>query len=216
MKSWLEKARNIIKKDSHDLVEPLFDEASSQLADSLFHYAVPDLARDLPVIKYFKMGADLYSSYKVLALRKKMKAFLESLLVGGFGISAYEKLEQHEKETMIDVLVTELDSQTDRLQSEALGLLFIAYVRQAIDRLTFLGIAHELKNTNPLLFYFNVDGIGVTEKYKTKELAISGPVHYLPSSFYSDGTDKLQFSSEGPFLTNLGKAFYNNVYLPMS
>lgn len=202
--------------DAPDLVEPFFDEASTKVASELFHQALPELAKDIPILKYIKTGIDQYSIYKTNKLYRKMRVFLKSLIDGEFNMDAYNALKQEEKEAMVDILVTELDNQTDDLQSEALGLLFVAYIEQRIDRLIFMGIAHELKNTNPLAFYFNVDSIRVTEKYKDKDLAISGPVHYLPSSFYSDGTDKLQFSSEGPFLTNLGRAFYDNVYRPMS
>lgn len=205
-----------IADDAPDLVEPFFDEASTRLAGELFHQALPELAKELPILRYIKTGMDQYSIYRTNKLYRKMRVFLKSLIDGQFNMNAYNALKQEEKEAMIDILVTELDNQTDDLQSEALGLLFVAYIERRIDRLIFMGIAHELKNTNPLAFYFNVDSIGVTEKYKDKDLAISGPVHYLPSSFYSDGTDKLSFSSEGPFLTNLGRAFYNNVYKPMS
>jgi hypothetical protein len=212
----MKKVKGILRREAPDLVEPLLDEAAGKLANQLFHHAMPELAKDLPVIKYIKTGSDMYSTYKLMSLHKKMRAFLQSLLDGRFDITVYESLKSEEKATMIDILVTELDNQTDKLQSEALGLLFVAYIQKKIDRLTFLGIAHELKNTNPLLFYFNVDSIGVTEKYKDKDLALYGPVHYLPSSFYSNGTDRLQLSSDGPFLTSLGRAFYENVYVPMS
>ncbi len=212
----MEKAKENIKRDAPDLAEPFLDEVTNAVAEKLFHEALPELAKDLPVIKYFSAGADLYGTYKVHKLRKRMAVFLKSLIDGKFDVEAYGALEQEEKEAMIDIVVTELDNQTDNLQSEALGLLFVAYIQKKIDRLAFLGIAHELKNTNPLAFYFNMDSIVVREKFKAKELAVSGPVHYLPSSFYSNGTDKLQFSSDGPFLTNLGKAFYENVYKPMA
>lgn len=212
----MRKIKKIIQDESPDLVEPFLDEAANSLANKLFHFAMSGLASDLPVIKYAKTGVDLYGAYKLSRLQKKMKVFLQSLIDGQFSIDDYNALEQSEKETMIDILVTELDSQTDSLQSEALGILFVAYVQRKIDRLTFLGIAHELKNTNPLLFYFNVDSISVEEMYKDKNLAISGPIHYLPSAFYSNETDKFQFTSDGPFLTDLGKSFYENVYAPMS
>ena len=129
----------------------------------------------------------------------------------------FNRLPPDEQKHVIDILVTELDNQSDDLQSKAMGYLFNAYISGSIDRLMFMGIAHELRNTNPLVFYFNVDnvdGYNLTPQ-SSGATSISGPVHYLPNSFVSNSTDKLMFSSE-LYLTNLGQAFFDNVYLPMN
>lgn len=71
----------------------------------------------------------------------------------------FNRLPPDEQKHVIDILVTELDNQSDDLQSKAMGYLFNAYISGSIDRLMFMGIAHELRNTNPLVFYFNVDNV---------------------------------------------------------
>ena len=142
-----------------------------------------------------------------------MTSFLQALIDGKFSVDNYLALSDEERQLVLDILVTELDAQTDDMQSEALALLFNTYTRKDIDRLTFHGIAHELKSTNPLAFSFNTDGFNLrTVKAGT---IVEGPLHYLPSSFYSTQTDMIQFSSMY-FLTNLGEAFFTHVYNPMS
>lgn len=202
-----------VTSDAPDLVEPLFDEASDKLSRELFGAVMPDLVKDLPVLKYAQSAKDIYTAFRIYKLRKRMTSFLQALIDGKFNIDDYLALLDEERQLVLDILVTELDSQTDNMQSEALALLFNAYIRKDIERLTFHGVAHELKGTNPLTFSFNTDGFNLrTIKAGT---IVEGPLHYLPSSFYSSQTDVIQFSSMY-FLTNLGEAFFTHVYYPMS
>lgn len=210
-----------------DLVEPFLDEASSKVAKEIFSTALPEIAKDLPVLKYIKTASDLYGAYRILKLNKRIKAFVDAIHAGGFRVEDFRKLSQDDQSKVVDVIITELDNHTDNLQSEALGHLFSAYISEKIDRLTFLGVAHELKNTNPLVFYFNVDGYAYKQKrpdigtdlgYTVRKSGItldSGPIHYLPASFKSNSTDMIAYSSM-TFMTNLGEAFFKYVYEPMS
>jgi hypothetical protein len=197
-----------------DLAEPFFDEASTTIAREVFGATLPDVVKELPVLKYIKTASDIYSTYRLQKIHRRLKAFLSALIAGNFTLDEFSKLSADDQKYVVDILVTELDSQSDDMQSEAMGYLFNAYIAGSIDRLMFMGIAHELKNANPLVFYFNVDSYNLTPR-NTGTTIDSGPVHYLPASFVANGTDKLAFSSE-LYLTNLGQAFFDNVYNPMS
>ncbi len=195
-----------------DALEPVLDEASEQLSRELFGAAMPELIKDLPILKYVKTASDVYTTFRMYKLKKRMTRFLHSLLDGGFQVADYEALGSEEKQLIIDILVTELDAQTDDMQSEALALLFMSYINGSIDRLMFHGISHELKNTNPLVFYFSVDGF--TLHTMKGGVRIEGPLHYLPASFYANFSESFAFSTDN-LLTNLGQAFFTHIYEPM-
>lgn len=201
-----------IKNDTPDLLEPILDEASEKLSRELFGAAMPELIKNLPVLRSVKTAGDIYSAFRIHKLQKRMTRFLHSLIEGLFSIDQYQALSDEERQLILDILVTELDSQTDDMQSEALALLFNAYVRKNVDRLMFHGVAHELKGVNPLTFYFGVDGFNLsTIKAGT---IIRGPLHYLPASFHASYAEGIQFSNE-EFLTNLGQTFFTIIYEPM-
>lgn len=203
-----------VVNDLPDLTEPFFDEASMIIAKDVFGATLPEIVRELPLLKYIKTASDIYSTYRLQKLHRRLKSFLGALIAGSFSLEDFNKLTSNEQKHVVDILVTELDNQADDLQSEAMGYLFNAYIGGLIERLMFMGIAHELKNTNPLVFYFNVDSYILTER-KAGTTIDGGPIHYLPTSFFSSTTDTLAFSSE-LYLTNLGKAFFENIYIPMS
>ncbi len=215
--------------DIPDLAEPFLDEASSKIAKELFSTALPDLVKDLPILKYIKTATDIYGAYRITMLNRRIRAFIAAIQAGNFDIEDFRNLSKSEQSQVVDVLMTELDNHTDDLQSEALGYLFAAYVSGKIDRLIFIGVAHELKNTNPLVFYFNVDSysyelrnensnfdgldFGFTKRPSGTTID-NGPVQYLPAAFKSNSTAKLAFSSE-LYMSNLGEAFFEHVYSPM-
>jgi len=211
----VKKITNIIGDAAPDLGEQYLDEASTVLAKELLGVVLPEFAKELPVIKYIKTGSDVYSVYKVNKLQRRLKAFLGALIDGKFVIEDFYKLTLEEQRQVIDILVTELDNQSDDYQSEAMGYLFNAYITGKLHRLTFLGIAHELKNTNPLVFYFNVDGYKLAQNMGGTEIEL-GPINYLPSAFITASTDKVITATGHTFLTKLGEAFFENVYEPMS
>ncbi|MFZ2125008.1 MAG: hypothetical protein WA087_00515 [Candidatus Saccharimonadales bacterium] len=224
------KIIKIIKNDAADITEPLLDEGVSTLMKDVFGVVVPELAKDIPILKSVKTATDIYSAIRLTRLSKRMASFARALQLGDFNIDDLNNLPKEEQVILIDTVVTELDNHTDTLQSEALGYLFKAYVSGKIDRLAFTGIAHELKNTNPLVFYFNVDGyttkqppklppnatndgfVFTTRKYGTT--IDSGPVDYLPAAFKSNSSSVMQFTTE-TILTNLGEVFFEYVYNPM-
>jgi len=224
------KIVKIVKNDGADLVEPLLDEGVSTLMRSIFGIAVPELAKDVPILKSIKTASDIYGAIRLARLGKRMKFFAKALQDGKFSINDLNNLSHEEQISLVDTVVTELDNHTDDFQSEALGYLFRAYVLGEIDRLAFTGIAHELKNTNPLVFYFNVDSYITKQPPKIPPLAPdygfvftsrkygttidSGPVDYLPAAFKSNSSNTMQFTTE-TLLSDMGELFFEYVYNPM-
>lgn len=217
-----------IASDAPDLAEPILDEASSKIMKEVFGAVMPGVIKDLPVIKYVKTAGDVYGAFRLHKLTRRAMAFATAIKASELDIDEFSKLDPAMQTMVADIIVTELDNHADDLQSEALGYLFTAYVCGKIERLTFLGVAHEIKNTNPLVFYFNVDAYGYElardkleppdfdyTQHKRGTTINSGPIQYLPASFKTNSTNKLAFSSE-LYMTNLGEAFFEHVYEPMS
>ncbi len=202
-----------LSDDADDLLEPFLDEGARRIGSRIFKAGLPDLAEETPVLKWAKLGYDMYSMHKMNKLRKRMAAFLSALEAEAFELEQFEELDQSLQTMVIEILINELDLQNDNYQAEALALLFNAYIKKEIDRLMFQGVAHELKNANPLTFYFNVDSIVVTENQGRLRI-VSGPMHYLPAAFVSGTNDQFETSSDN-LLTNIGRTFYEVIYVPM-
>jgi len=203
----------VTAKEGDELAEPLFDVASEQILKGIFGIALPEFAKDLPLLKYAKTAVDLYSAHKLSRLHRRMEAFLKGITEGNFKPKDFEALNPDEQHMIIDILITELDSHANDFQSEALSLLFIAYIKKDIDRLMFQGVSHELKNINPIAFYFNVDGFSLDE-VSDSSTRIDGPIHYLPSTFYNSRSENL-IASTDLYLTSFGKIFFTYIYEPM-
>lgn len=224
------KIVKIITDDGSDLVEPFLDEGVSRLMKSIFGTVLPEIAKEVPILRSIQTVSDVYGVIRLTRLSNRMNSFAKALQLDDFDLDDLNKLPKDEQLILIDTVVTELDNHTDNLQSEALGYLFKAYVSGKIDRLSFTGIAHELKNSNPLIFYFNVDGYAIEQPPKLPPFPASdvfaftasragtviksGPVDYLPAAFKSNGGGNMQFSTE-IMLTNLGEIFIKHVYEPM-
>lgn len=213
LKNMNKKISKIIRNETADLAEPFLDKASNDIAKGLFGAVLPDLVKDLPVLNYLKTASDLYGAYRVSKLQRRLKQFLLALLDGKFDLEDYKKLPNNEQKQIIDILTTELDNQTNDRQAEALGLLFSSYISGKITNLIFIGVSHELKNINPLIFdTYELKIIQFGTDMRNKR--IEGPTHYLPNSFYSNSNSQFDFSSD-LLLTNLGEAFFEHIYNPM-
>ncbi len=55
-----------------DALEPVLDEASEQLSRELFGAAMPELIKDLPILKYVKTASDVYTTFRMYKLKKRM------------------------------------------------------------------------------------------------------------------------------------------------
>lgn len=199
---------------SAEIAEPVFDDLSTGVVKTLFGADIKDAAEDTPGLKVIVFAGKLFRAGTHWWQARKLQAFLTALKDGDAGITAFERLNDKQKQDLRAFIISELDKQTSEKQAEALGYLLVAYFQGKIDRLMFDGVAHEIKNINPRAFAFNIDGF--TRSNLGTATRIEGPVHYLPAAFVSNSTEKIMFSSSGPFLTNLGDAFFPHVYDPMA
>lgn len=84
-----------------------------------------------------------------------------------------------------------------------------------------VGIISELKNINPLLFYFSEYNLYIDNGHTVYgRPIIKGSVHLLPAIFYSVMTeDSAVWSPElstTPMPTPIGKLFFRHIYEPMA
>lgn len=205
--------------DLADMLEPFTDVATSEIFKSFAGEALPDLLKELPAIKYGIAVNQLFNSAKKSFRFRQMASFLHALDSNDPPAKeVLNNLPEEQKSYLREVVIGQLDSQTDTRQAEALALLVDAYLKKEVDRLSFVGIVAELRVINPLLFYFNVDSIN-TEEDSDGVTKASGPTYLLPPAFgHNTVTGIGQWGSAGNYyfsLTNLGKVFIKHVYTPM-
>lgn len=205
--------------DLADLTEPFVDEASQQLLKTFAGTLLPEILENLPVVKTGIVVGKLFNSAKAAHRAKLMHAFLQQLQSGNKSMDEFDKLSNEDKEYIRGIVISQLDMQTDERQAEAMAHIVDVYLNGEVDRLTFIGLAAELKNTNPLLYYFSVDAISITRQ-DNGVVEASGPTYLLPATFgHNTVTGIGQGDSSGEYkfvLTQLGQAFYANVYEPMA
>lgn len=205
--------------DLADLTEPFADEATKYLLKSFAGELMPEILENVPVIKTGVVIGKLFNSAKATYRANMMANFLRALQSNAKTMDEFVKLSDDDKAYIRGLVISQLDLHTDERQAEALALIVDAYLWQKVDRLTFVGILAEIKNTNPLLYYFNVDAIQLTTE-DTGVVAASGPTHLLPAAFgHNTVTGIGMWGSTGDYkftVTNLGKAFFAHVYEPMA
>lgn len=211
--------------DSNDLAELsefFIDESSRGFLEAFVGDASADLIEAIPAGKTVLAIGKLFSSAKNYYRTKMLLAFLDGIEDGGKSMSDFSALSDQEQSDLRGLVISQLDSQSDERQSEAMAYTVNAYLAKKIDRLTLVGIISEIKNTNPLLYYFSVDSL-VVDKLHTNfgKPVIKGPIHLLPVAFYREsmtegsiGWDAIPGTA--PIATELGQAFFENVYEPMS
>lgn len=200
----------IAADNAPDIAEPILDAGAESLGKELFGVALPEFAHEVPLIRTAVAAADMYSYLRFRRLRARMRQFLDGLIAQQFRIEDYLALDARERQLVIDILVTELDSHTHDGQSQALSLLFGSYIRGDISRSMFHGVSHELKYVNPLVFQGDVAAF-IRKAPVPAGVRIEGQLHYLPSTFYSNSTEILSFSSDN-WLTDLGAVFFEQIY----
>lgn len=204
--------------DLADLSEPFLDEAQKQLLQRFAGEALPELIADIPVAKTFVVIGKIFSSAKQYHRTKMMLSFINALENGTKSMQVFEQLPEEDQNDIRSLVVAQLDLHADERQAEATALIVDAYLWKKVDRLTFLGVLSELKNTNPLLYYFNVDSIGVTKEENEAVVAV-GPTYLLPSAFGHNTVAGVGlWDSTGEYkyvVTKLGQAFFEYVYDPM-
>jgi hypothetical protein len=213
-------SKNVDADDLTDLSEPYIDEASRQLLERFAGYMLPEIVGEIPVAKTILVVGKLFDNARQYHRTKNLLSFISALENGSKTMEEFEKLPEDEKSTLRGLIISQLDLHSDERQAEALGLVVDVYLRKDIDRLTFIGIVSELKNTNPLLYYVNVDAISTHPDNLNKEIIIArGPTHLLPAAFGHNivsgtgGWDSIVGNEYT--LTKLGQSFFKYVYTPM-
>jgi len=142
--------------------------------------------------------------------------------LGSNTIEEFNKLSEKDKSKLRGLVISQLDLQSDERQAEAMGYAVDAYLSKKIDQLMLAGIVSELKNTNPLLFYFSEYNLHIDNSHTVYgNSIIKGPVHLLPAAFYSKiMTERSAGWSAVPSTvsipTEIGKLFFTYVYEPMA
>ena len=215
----------IRKADSDDLAEiseVLIDKASRGFLDAFLGANAADFIESVPAGKLTLAIAKLFVSAKDYHRTKMLRAFLSGLQSGSKPFDDFEELDENMKNDLRGLVLTQLDLQADERQAEAMGLIVDAYLAKKIDRLIFIGIVFEIKNTNPLLYYFSVDSLTIdTMQTNFGKPVIKGSVRLLPAVFYntsategSHGWSAVPGTVDHP--TGMGEAFFKYIYDPMS
>ena len=213
------------KADSDDLAEiseVLMDKASKGFLDAFLGTNAADFIESVPAGKLTLAIAKLFVSAKDHHRTKMLRAFLSGLQSGSRSFDDFKELDENMKNDLRGLVLTQLDLQADERQAEAMGLIVDAYLAKKIDRLIFIGIIFEIKNTNPLLYYFSVDSLTIDKMHTNfGKPVIKGNVRLLPAVFYissatesSHGWSAVPGSVDHP--TGMGEAFFKYVYEPMS
>lgn len=204
--------------DLADLTEPFLDEGIKQLADRFAGEALPEIAGEIPVLKTLVAVGKVFNSAKDYHRTRMLLAFLSSLKDGSKSMDDFEALSEEDRAGVRGLVIAQLDMQTDVLQAEAIAFIVDAYLSGEIHWLVFVGVLSEIKNTNPVLYRFNVDAITVDWK-ESGVAEAAGPTHLLPAAFgHNTITGIGQWDSVGTYLfvlSNLGKDFFKYVYEPM-
>ena len=207
--------------DLADLAEPLLDKASIKFLESFTGATSADFIESLPAGKLVITTARLFSSAKNHHRERHLKSFLQGLKAGNNTIEEFNKLSEKDKSKLRGLVISQLDLQSDERQAEAMGYAVDVYLSNKIDLLMLVGIISELKNINPLLFYFSEYNLYIDNGHTIYgRPIIKGPVHLLPAIFYSVMTeDSAVWSPElstTPTPTPIGKLFFRHIYEPMA
>ena len=208
--------------DLADLAEPLLDKASTEFLASFTGATSADFIESLPAGKLIITTARLFSSAKNYYRERYLKSFLQGLKVGDNTMEDFNKLSENNKSKLRGLVISQLDLQSDERQAEAMGYAVDAYLSNKIGWIMLAGIISELKNINPLLFYFSEYNLYIDnsdDEYDSP--IIKGPVHILPAVFYSEIMTKRSAGwsavpSTTPTPTPIGILFFRHIYEPMA
>ena len=165
-------------EDLADLTETPLDKASIKFLESFTGATSADFIESLPAGKLIITTARLFSSAKNHHRERHLKSFLQGLKAGNNTIEEFNKLSEKDKSKLRGLVISQLDLQSDERQAEAMGYAVDVYLSNKIDRLMLVGIISELKNINPLLFYFSEYNLYIDNGHTIYgRPIIKGPVH---------------------------------------
>lgn len=206
--------------DLIELADPLISKELGNLAKSFAgkfgSKVIGEISAAKLVLILGQVGKEIMDDFRA----KKMLAFLKALENDTKSAEEFDALDEKDQDYIRGLVVTQLDMQSDERQSEASALLVSAYLHKQIDKMMLAGTLAEIKNTNPLIFYFDDGGVSIDNPWNSKsDLNIKGPLS-LPSAFGSIQGRTIkeeEIEAENRFsLSKLGRAFYNYAYVPMS
>lgn len=218
----MSKTKPISIDDGAELSEFLVDYGSKGFLNNFLGDAVGELAGSVSAGKLALTIGRLFSNAKSHYRIKMLKGFLKAIESEEDSLVKFNSLSKGEQNDIRGLVLSQLDLQSDERQSEAMGFAVNAYLSKEMSRLTLLGIVSEIKNTNPLLYYFNVDNLGLDRLHTNfGKPVIKGPINLLPPAFYTNSmTEGSVGWSSVPGVayvaTDLGLAFFDYVYEPMA
>ncbi|MBL8158969.1 hypothetical protein JNJ66_00770 [Candidatus Saccharibacteria bacterium] len=205
--------------DLAELSEPLIDDAGKKLLERFVGQSLSELVQEIPLAKLGLVVGKLFESAREYHRTKNLVAFLSAFENGDKAMDEFDKLQEHTKQSLRGLVLSQLDLHSDETQAKALGLTVDAYLTRKIDRETFTGIVAELKSTNPLLYSAQTAPIYIYQDDLNKSILIArGPTYLLPAAFgynTTSGGGTWGSSATNKFvLTKLGVGFIKHVYGP--
>jgi len=193
-----------------DTSEPLAKKAIVRAAHVFLNLDIKGIADVVPVVQWVRVVGKVYEKANQFLRVKKMQAFLCAIGNDQADLTAFLALPENAKQDLRAFVIVELEKQTTEHQAIALGFLLIAHLQGKVGRLLFMGVAHEIKSTNPMVFAFNVDSFRLSSA--NDRIEVGGPLHYLPKAFFSE----IQlWDDKKSYLSEPGKIFFDLVYEPM-
>jgi len=207
--------------DLVDISEVIVDETSKGFLNAFLGEYAADFIQSVPAGKLSLAIGKLFLSAKDHHRTKMLRSFLIGIQRGDKSFKEFKELDKNSKNNLRGLVLAQLDLQTDERQAEAVGLIVDAYLAKHIDWLNFIGIVSEIKNTNPLLYYFSVDSLVIDHMHTNfGKPVIKGNVKLLPAVFYyTSATESSHGWSAVPgsvsHTTIMGEAFFKYIYEPM-
>jgi len=183
-------------------------------AEGLLEVALKlDIADNIPVIKTAKAAVSAVRSVGDYLFLRRIKELRTVIYESPDAEHEYENLNEKEKGALTTLLISETEKQTNILQAKAMGYLTRAFLLKKMPAWVFEGLAFEMKNLNPVVFGSREN----RQLFRDSGGLLSGPHELLPSIFTSsnDSNGNTIISPGNRCFTDLGRFFYNCVYLPM-
>lgn len=194
--------------------EFIMDESQKKFAEKFFGDDFGDLAELTNATRTIMAGAKIFQKYKESSRLKRLLAFLGTLKDDEQAWTAFQSLEDGDKELIRSFVIRRLDQMESETQASALTCAVSAFLRKKIPQRVFFGLAHELVSINPLVFDFKKNLYKIA---RDKELyRVEGEASYLPRAFNSQHIPAaITFGQPPMYINELGQAFFDHVYRPM-
>lgn len=201
----------LLTKEIEDVSKELLEPDAEKLIESVAKINIPD---SVPVLGSAMLAINAFRFVHDKLVLERIKKLRETMLSSEDSQRLYSNMKKKDKVRLTNLLVSEVDQQTNLLQAEALGYLTEAYILKKIEYDNFVGLAAELKRLNPIVF----GGQNRKKLFQEANGMIYGPYDLLPNTFTSDHSLLNAGTVIDPskkYLTDLGQWFYYLVYKRM-